>query len=93
MTDALGTLVFQMYRGGILYSEALNEFKKTFIATVLRENNCNQIQAARQLYMHRNTLGRLIVQLELDMTRLREPRRRPANPASRISSRKRSRTA
>jgi len=38
------------------YTEAVREFRKAFIATVLRENNGNQSKAARELGMHRNTL-------------------------------------
>ena len=39
----------QMYRSNILYSEAVREFKKKFILTVLQENKGNQCRAAREL--------------------------------------------
>jgi len=56
--DQLEALIMQMYKSNILYSEAVREFKKRFILTVLQENKGNQCRAARQLEMHRNTLSR-----------------------------------
>lgn len=61
--DQLQQLIRQMYQSGILYSEAIREFKKRFILDVLRENRGNQCKAARELGMHRNTLSRTIVEL------------------------------
>jgi DNA-binding NtrC family response regulator len=66
-----------MHQGGILYVEAVREFRKAFIATVLRENNGNQSKAARELGMHRNTLRRTVSLLELDLHALRPGGRRP----------------
>ena len=63
MKDQLEALVQQMYKSNILYSEAVREFKRRFIATVLQENKGNQCRAARQLGMHRNTLSRTISEL------------------------------
>ena len=85
MKDQLETLVHQMYDSGILYSEAVREFKKRFLLTVLQENQGNQCQAARQLGMHRNTLSRTIAELKLDIRAVRNGARRPprsARPAS-----------
>jgi len=78
--DQLEALVHQMYKSNILYSEAVREFKKRFIATVLEENKGNQCRAARQLGMHRNTLSRTISELKLDV---RVPRWRQASAACR----------
>lgn len=66
-----------MYKSNILYSEAVREFKKRFIATVLEENKGNQCRAARQLGMHRNTLSRTITELKLDVREFRDGGRRP----------------
>jgi Fis family transcriptional regulator, factor for inversion stimulation protein len=85
MQDQLGTLVAQMHHGGILYSEAVREFKRMFIATVLRANKGNQIQTARELRMHRNTVRRLMAELEVDTSFRRQPARRP--PKSESSAR------
>jgi DNA-binding NtrC family response regulator len=75
--DQLEALVAQMYQSGILYSEAVREFRKRFILTVLEQNNGNQCKAARQLGMHRNTLSRTITELELDVRAVRAGIRRP----------------
>jgi DNA-binding NtrC family response regulator len=66
-----------MYQSGILYSEAVREFRKRFILTVLEQNNGNQCKAARQLGMHRNTLSRTIAELKLDVRAVRAGTRRP----------------
>lgn len=77
MKDQLEALVSQMYQSGILYSEAVREFRKRFILTVLEQNNGNQCKAARQLGMHRNTLSRTITELDLDVRAVRAGARRP----------------
>src|SRR5439155_10767290 len=67
-----------MYRSGIRYSEAVREFQSVFILTVLREHKANQLRAAQKLGIHRNTLRRIIRNLELDIRLLRPTtRRRP----------------
>lgn len=81
MKDQLEALVNQMYKSGILYSEAVREFKKRFILAVLQENNGNQCKAARELGMHRNTLSRTINELKLDMRAVRDVARRPPRSA------------
>jgi Fis family transcriptional regulator, factor for inversion stimulation protein len=65
MKDQLQELVRQMFSTGILYSEAIREFKKRFILNVLRECRGNQCKAARELGMHRNTLSRTITELRM----------------------------
>ncbi len=77
MQDHLESLVLRMYKGGIRYSEALREFRKTFVLTVLREQKWNQARAAETLDVHRNTLRRLVRDFELDIRSLRGARRRP----------------
>lgn len=75
--DQLEALVAQMHSSGILYSEAVREFKKRFIINVLQQNKGNQCKAARELGMHRNTLSRTINELKLDVRQFREGRRPP----------------
>jgi DNA-binding NtrC family response regulator len=75
--EELERLVLQMYRNGLRYSEAVREFQRTFLATVLQEANANQVRAAKRLGIHRNTLRRQIHELELDIKTLRVDRRRP----------------
>ena len=81
MRDQLEALVLQMYKSNILYSEAVREFKKRFILTVLEENNGNQCRAARELVMHRNTLSRTIAELKIDVRQLRAGVKRPPRSA------------
>ena len=81
MKDQLEALILQMYKSNILYSEAVREFKKRFIVTVLEENRGNQCKAARELGMHRNTLSRTITELKLDAKALRNGGRRPPRSA------------
>lgn len=85
MKDQLEALVSQMYKSGILYSEAVREFKKRFILSVLQENQGNQCKAARELGMHRNTLSRTIAELKLDVRGLRNGIRRPPRSARPIA--------
>jgi DNA-binding NtrC family response regulator len=70
-----------MYKSGIMYSEAVREFKKRFIITVLQESHGNQCKAARELGMHRNTLSRTIAELKVDMRAVRDGTRRPPRSA------------
>lgn len=77
MKDQLEALVAQMYSSGILYSEAVREFKKRFLMNVLQQNRGNQCKAARELGMHRNTLSRTIAELKLDVRQFRDGGRRP----------------
>ena len=77
MRGELDALISRMHNGGILYTEAVREFRKAFIATVLRDNNGNQSKAARELGVHRNTLSRTVSALELDVRALRSGSRRP----------------
>ena len=75
MKNQLEALVAQMHESGILYSEAVREFKKRFIM------HGNQSKAARELGMHRNTLSRTISELNLDLGELRNSARRPPRSA------------
>jgi two-component system nitrogen regulation response regulator GlnG len=54
----LESLVRQMQDGGILYTEALEAFKKAFVAAMLERHGGNQSRAARALGVHRNTVSR-----------------------------------
>jgi DNA-binding NtrC family response regulator len=87
--DQLEALILQMYRSNILYAEAVREFKKRFILTVLLENKGNQCRAARELGMHRNTLSRTLSELKIDVRQLREGTKRPPRSARPLSLEKR----
>ena len=78
MKGELESLVLQMYRAGIRCSDAVREFQKTFILTVLKDQRGNQCKAAEKLGVHRNTLRRTIRDLEIDIGPTRgSGRRRP----------------
>ena len=81
MKDQLETLVLQMHKSNILYSEAVREFKKRFILAVLQENKGNQCRAARELGMHRNTLNRTLTELKIDLQPMRDGAKRPSRSA------------
>jgi Fis family transcriptional regulator len=79
MKEQLENVVFQMYRAGWRCSEAVREFQKAFILTVLKDQRGNQCRAAEKLRIHRNTLRRTIRELDIDITPTRPAgsRRRP----------------
>jgi Fis family transcriptional regulator, factor for inversion stimulation protein len=74
----LDQLVAQMYAGGITYAEAVREFRKRFLLQVLGRHRGNQCKAAQDLGVHRNTLSRMIAELELDPAEIRRSLKRPA---------------
>src|ERR1019366_1223701 len=84
--DQLEALILQMYKSNILYSEAVREFKKRFIVTVLEENRGNQCKSARELGMHRNTLSRTMQELKIDVRQLRAGAKRPPRSARPVSA-------
>lgn len=92
MKEALEQIVLYMYRSRLPYSEAVREFQKTFLATVLRQENANQVRAAKKLGIHRNTLRRQIREFDLDVKMLRVNRRRPVLSERIVVERKMSRT-
>lgn len=77
MKRELDNLVTQMHNGGITYDEAVREFKRRFILEVLACHRGNQCKAARELGVHRNTLSRILVELEIDPAQVRNGLRRP----------------
>ena len=75
----LRAVVRQMRKGGLTFSDAITEFRKQFILTVLRDVRWNQTKAARALHIHRNTLRRTLRSLALDARLLRKAERRPTD--------------
>ena len=75
MKEQLEVLIMQMHKSGITYSEAVCEFRKLFILSVLQECKGNQCKAARQMGLHRNTLNRMITALNINVRRPRRPMR------------------
>jgi len=71
--DQLEGLVAQMVDRGITFEEAVEEFEKRFIKSVLDREEGNQCRAAKVLGIHRNTLSRKIGEYKLSDGR--RPRR------------------
>jgi Fis family transcriptional regulator len=91
MKEQLESVVLQMYRDGMRCSEAVREFQRAFILTVLKDQRGNQCKAAEKLGVHRNTLRRTIQELQIDIraTRVMGRRRPPRAELSTPSVRRR----
>lgn len=77
--ETVDGMVGDMYATGILYSEAVREFKKRFIWKALQSHRGNCVHAARELGMHRNTLSRIIAELKIDLREFRRGWPRPVS--------------
>ncbi len=75
MKDELEKLVHQLYKSGILYQEAVREFRKTYLSFVLKECEGHISESAKKLGLHRNTLSRQMNELRMDsgLYRTRRP--------------------
>ena len=65
MKQQLDSLVTEMIEKGILFADARREFEKRFIARVLQQHRGNLSRAAKDLKIHRNTLGKKIDEYNL----------------------------
>ena len=65
MKQLLESLVSEMVEKGILFTDARREFEKRFIARVLSRHKGNLSRAAKDLRIHRNTLGKKIEEYKL----------------------------
>ncbi len=83
MKEQLESLVQQMRQHGMAYESATKEFKKQYILSVLASHRGNQSRAARHLNMHRNTLSRILTELEIDPRQVRTATRRPPRSVER----------
>ncbi|MGC9291110.1 MAG: helix-turn-helix domain-containing protein [Acidobacteriaceae bacterium] len=78
MKRELDNLIVQMYASGITYNEAVREFRRRYIQEVLARHKGNQCKAARELGVHRNTLSRMMAELEMDPVQIKLGLKRPA---------------
>jgi transcriptional regulator with PAS, ATPase and Fis domain len=78
MKSRLEALVTEMVERGILYEDAVEEFEKHFILSVLKRTKGNLSKAADELRIHRNTLSRRVEKYyqngHMTGARLRRPR-------------------
>ncbi len=78
MRELLIGLTAEMNRRGILYDEAVREFRKIFILTALRDSDGNLCRAAKRLGIHRNTLARNVAELQINVNAIRSARKGPS---------------
>ena len=60
LKERLEILCTEMIERGILYSEAMDQFERCFIAEVMRRNDSNLVRTAASLGIHRNTLSKKV---------------------------------
>ena len=60
-----------MHSAGISYTDALRQFKRRYLLEVLAHHKGNQCKAAEELGMHRNTLSRILAELDMDTAQIR----------------------
>ncbi len=65
MKHQLDSLVAEMIAKGIRFTEARREFEKRFISQMLEQHDGNLSRAAKELRIHRNTLGKKIAEYKL----------------------------
>ncbi len=66
MKQQLEALIVEMVDKGIRFSEAKREFEKRFITRVLQQHRGNLSRAAKDLRIHRNTLGKKMAEYKLN---------------------------
>jgi len=65
VTQELDSVVAEMIEKGVLFSDARREFEKRFIVRVLQRHRGNLSRAAKDLRIHRNTLGKKIEEYKI----------------------------
>ena len=58
-------LCTEMIDKGILFSEAMEQFERCFVAEVMRRNKGSLIRTAARLGIHRNTLSKRVSLLKI----------------------------
>ena len=66
MNNQFDRLITQMVESGVFFQDAVSEFEKRYIRSVLESKGWNQLQAAKTLGIHRNTLGRKIDEYKIE---------------------------
>ena len=65
IAERLQKLVDEMVDKSVQFEDAVHEFEKRFIATVLRQHDGSLTKAADALGIHRNTLTRKIEEYKI----------------------------
>ena len=66
LKERLEMLCTEMIEKGILFSEAMEQFERCFIAEVMRRNDGSLIRTAANLRIHRNTLSKKVKRRRLN---------------------------
>jgi Fis family transcriptional regulator len=89
MKSRLEALVTEMVERGILFEDAVHEFEKHFILSVLRRTKGNLSKAADELRIHRNTLSKRVEKYYQNGHMIGARRRqRNSKPAPKVASAK-----
>ena len=65
LKERLEHLCTEMIDKGILFSEAMEQFERCFIAEMMRRNKGNLLRTASRLGIHRNTLSKKVSQRKI----------------------------
>lgn len=68
-----------MASGEFLYRDALKEFQREFLAESIRGANGNMCAAARAIGVHRNTIERMMLKLEMRLADFKPQRKEPVS--------------
>ncbi len=85
MKSRLEALVTEMVEKGVLFEDAVAEFEKHFILSVLKRTRGNLSKAAEELRIHRNTLSRRVEKYYQNGHMAGARNRRPRAHAARAS--------
>lgn len=89
LKSKLEDLVTEMVERGILFEDAVEEFEKHFILSVLKRTNGNLSKAAEELRIHRNTLSKRVEKYyqngHMVGARHRRPRTQKPSPPARAA--------
>ena len=85
MKSRLEALVTEMVEKGILFEDAVAEFEKHFILSVLKRTRGNLSKAAEELRIHRNTLSRRVEKYYQNGHMAGARNRRPRTQAARAN--------
>ena len=92
MKKKLEELVGEMVERGILFEDAVAEFEKYFVLSVLKKTNGNLSKTAEVLRIHRNTLSKRVEKYfqngNMAGARHRRPRVHQAAPAQKAAAAK-----
>jgi len=71
MSGELESFIVQLRSAGVPYSQAVHDFRKQFIWTLLARHHGNQCKAAKAIGVHRNTIKRMLNELGIDPNEFR----------------------